>query len=101
MSITNMLKFRKTCCKAYFRVCPCSFVRHRVQLKTPREECYNFVFISAKYIAELYHWTQKYVFKRLLADDFLWSVVTSTFLFAIGIKLSAELDAWDLPKIIR
>ncbi|XP_014477609.1 PREDICTED: uncharacterized protein LOC106746024 [Dinoponera quadriceps] len=125
MSIANRLRFCKTCCQPYFYICPRDLVRckytaylttlvnllaplicnqflinvaDKTQLKAHREGHDNFIFISTKCIADLYHWTQEHVFKRLRADNFLWSIVMSTFLFAIGIKLNLELNAWNLPK---
>lgn len=45
---------------------------------------------------KLYHWTNKCI----STDDFLKSIVTSAILFVIGVKLSEELNGWDLSRTV-
>lgn len=72
----------------------------RSEARENHEESDNFVLITAMYIEEFYHWTQEYMFERLLANDFLRSIVASTALFAIGIKLTLELNACNLSRAV-
>nr|XP_012231043.1 PREDICTED: uncharacterized protein LOC105677189 [Linepithema humile] len=88
-------KFCKSCCKPCRCICPRAVARYKAQLKT-QERSDNFVLISARYIVELYHWTNK----CLSADDFLRSIVASAILFAIGVKLSEELNGWNLSRTV-
>jgi len=52
----------------------------------------NFILIGVRYITELYQWMKE--------NDFLRSIIASAILFAIGIKLTGEMNDWNLSQTV-
>ncbi|XP_029171840.1 uncharacterized protein LOC114941117 [Nylanderia fulva] len=92
-SIAEKTKFCKTCCKPC-HICPRILAKYKAQLQMWRRygKSDNFVLIGAKCIMEFYRWTNE--------NHFLKSIVASAILFAIGIKLTGEMNAWNLSQTV-
>ncbi|XP_011875135.1 PREDICTED: uncharacterized protein LOC105566042 [Vollenhovia emeryi] len=95
-NVADRSKFCKACCKPRRHICPRALARSQSRTLQRHARNDNFVLISARYITEFYRWTNEYLF----TDDFLRSIVASAILFAIGLKLTGELNAWSLSRIV-
>ncbi|KAL6425437.1 hypothetical protein ACFW04_009548 [Cataglyphis niger] len=93
-TIAERPKFCKTCYKPCLGICLRTLARYKAQLNTWQSHgrSDNFVFVSARYIMEFYKWMNE--------NDFLRSIIASAILFAIGMKLTGEINTWNLPQFV-
>ncbi|XP_015591064.1 uncharacterized protein LOC107265783 isoform X1 [Cephus cinctus] len=82
---------------------------HLETLTTCESQCWNsnekcgfkdiIILTGKKYLTNLSQYTKKSVL-QLKDDNFVRSLVASIALFTIGMKLTRELDAWNVSSII-
>ncbi|CAK9809060.1 hypothetical protein ANTPLA_LOCUS6010 [Anthophora plagiata] len=81
-------------CKSYY-ICLGTLVDMiQAQIENRYAQNSRLYLIGCRYLEDLYKWVNQCKYKELFANEFFKSLVTSIALFAMGVKLTNELDAW-------